>query len=68
MEVIELHDKIQTRKKHPCGSDKWEVIRVGADVKITCEGCGRIVMLERGEIDKRMKKNLGKIENREQEQ
>ena len=68
MEVIELHDRIQTRKKHPCGSDKWEVIRVGADVKIKCEGCGRIVMLERGEFDKRMKKNLGKIENREQEQ
>ncbi len=68
MEVIELHDKIQTRKKHPCGSDKWEVIRVGADVKIKCEGCGRIVMLERGEFDKRMKKNLGKPENREQEQ
>ena len=68
MEVIELHDRIQTRKKHPCGSDKWEVIRVGADVKIKCEGCGRIVMLERGEFDKRMKKNLGKIENREKEQ
>lgn len=59
MAELNLRDKIQTRKKHPCGSDRWEVIRVGADVKIKCEGCGRIVMLERGEFEKRMKKNFG---------
>ncbi len=60
MVELALGDLIQTRKKHPCGSDQWVVIRVGADIKIKCRGCGRIVMLERAEFEKRMKKNLGK--------
>ena len=57
---LALGDLIQTRKKHPCGSDRWVIIRVGADIKIKCKGCGRIVMLERAEFEKRMKKHLGK--------
>ena len=60
MVELALGDLIQTRKKHPCGSDQWVVIRVGAYIKIKCRGCGRIVMLERAEFEKRMKKNLGK--------
>ena len=56
---LALGDLIQTRKKHPCGSDRWVVIRVGADIKIRCKGCGRLVMLERPEFEKRMKKHLG---------
>ena len=60
MEEIRLGDVIQTRKAHPCGSDRWVIIRVGADIKIKCKGCGRIVMLERAEFEKRMKKHLGK--------
>ena len=60
MVELALGDLIHTRKKHPCGSDRWVVIRVGADIKIKCKGCGRIVMLERPEFEKRMKKHLGK--------
>ncbi len=44
------------RKPHPCGSSLWRVTRVGADIKIKCEGCGRIVMLERSVFEKRLKK------------
>ena len=44
------------RKTDPCGSDKWTVIRVGADIKIRCSGCGRIVMMDRADFTKRMKK------------
>ena len=47
MEEIRLGDVIQTRKAHPCGSDRWQVIRIGADIKIKCLGCGRVVMMER---------------------
>ncbi len=36
---------VQTRKKHPCGSDRWEIVRTGADVKFKCLGCGHVVML-----------------------
>ena len=56
MDELQLGDLVQMRKTHPCGSDKWTVIRVGADIKMRCEKCGRIVMLERPVFDKRMKK------------
>jgi len=55
---IFLGDVIQTRKPHPCGSDTWVVIRTGADIKIKCQGCGRIVMLDRMVFLKRRKKVL----------
>jgi len=53
---IQLGDIARMRKAHPCGSVDWEVIRVGADIKIKCLGCGRIVMLERPAFEKRLKK------------
>jgi len=56
MDEIRLHDIVQMRKKHPCGSDQWSVIRIGADIKIKCLGCGRIVMLDRAVFVKRRKK------------
>lgn len=58
MEEIRLDDRVQMRKVHPCGSSEWTVIRIGADVKIRCLGCGRIVMLDRAEFVKRRKKVL----------
>ena len=58
MEELLLGDLVQMRKTHPCGSDKWTVIRVGADIKIRCMGCGRIVMMDRADFTKRMKKVL----------
>ena len=56
MDEIRLSDIVQMRKKHPCGSDQWKVIRIGADIKIKCLGCGRIVMLDRAVFVKRRKK------------
>jgi hypothetical protein len=47
------------RKKHPCGSDEWIVIRIGADIGLRCTGCDRRVMLPRSEFNKRMKKIIG---------
>ena len=55
---IRLGDVIQTRKPHPCGNDTWVVIRTGADIKIKCQGCSRIVMLDREVFLKRRKKVL----------
>ena len=56
MEEIRLGDVIQTRKAHPCGNDMWRITYVGADVKMRCEKCSRIVMLDRPTFEKRMKK------------
>lgn len=47
---------MKMKKVHPCGSYNWEVIRMGADIKIKCQGCNRIVMLPRSEFEKRMVK------------
>ena len=57
-EEIRLGDIVQTRKPHPCKSDTWVVVRTGADIKIKCQGCGRIVMLDRETFLKRRKKLL----------
>lgn len=59
-----LGDVVQTRKGHPCGSNEWEIIRLGADIKIKCIGCGRIVMLPRPKFEKSVKKIIKKaVEN-----
>lgn len=55
---LAIGDLVQMKKQHPCGSDKWTVTRTGADVKIKCEGCGRVVMLDRSEFEKRVRKVL----------
>lgn len=57
-----IGDVIQTRKQHPCGSDQWTVIRTGADFKMKCLKCGRIVMLDRETFLKRVKKVIKRAE------
>ncbi|MGI6413457.1 MAG: DUF951 domain-containing protein [Syntrophomonadaceae bacterium] len=49
-----LGDIVRMKKKHPCGSLNWQIIRIGADIKIKCQGCGRLVMLPRSQFEKRM--------------
>ena len=44
------------KKQHPCGTNKWEIIRVGADIKIKCLECERTIMLPRVEFNKKLKK------------
>lgn len=52
---FELGDIVKMKKQHPCGTNAWEIIRTGADIKIKCTGCGRIVMLPRSKFEKDMK-------------
>src|SRR5947209_10383134 len=58
MPVLKLYlgDVVQTRKTHPCGSDQWKVERLGADVGIRCQGCGRYVLMERAKLERRIKR------------
>lgn len=63
-EEILIGDVIATRKPHPCGSCEWTVIRTGADIKIRCNGCGRIVMLDRESFLRRRKAVLSRGEAR----
>ena len=55
-------DMVVTKKAHPCLSrcDSWEIIRVGADIKIKCQGCGNVIMLSRHNFEKSVKKIIEK--------
>lgn len=57
--MYDLHDLVQMKKPHACGTNKWEIIRLGADIKIKCTGCGHIVMMSRRDFEKRLKKSVG---------
>ena len=56
-EVVDfrLDDVVELRKPHPCGGSSWTVVRLGADIGITCMTCGHRVLLERRELEQRMK-------------
>ena len=51
-----LGSTVMMKKGHPCGSNEWKIIRVGADIKIQCLNCNRIIMLPRIEFNKKIKK------------
>ncbi len=53
---IKIGDVLTLKKAHPCGSKDWEVLRIGADFRIKCCGCGHIVMLARSAVEKKIKK------------
>ena len=48
-------DIIRMKKPHPCGSHEWEILRVGADFRLKCEGCGHQVMVSRKLVEKNTK-------------
>jgi len=52
---IKLGDVVRLKKKHPCGSYEWEVVRLGADIGIKCVKCQRRVLLERSTFKRRVK-------------
>jgi hypothetical protein len=52
---VHLGDRVRLRKKHPCGSDEWEVVRLGADIGLVCQGCRRRIMLPRGDFNKQLR-------------
>ena len=54
-----LNDLVQMKKNHACGTNKWQITRVGVDIKIKCVQCGREIMMERIEFEKKLKKVLG---------
>ena len=53
---VQIGDILTLKKKHPCGSLRWRVTRVGADFKLVCLGCGHELMLPRSRVEKNIKK------------
>ena len=52
---INVGDKLVLKKLHPCGTNLWEVLRVGQDLKIMCLGCGHQLMIARSKLEKGIK-------------
>ena len=57
---FEVGDVIRMKKPHPCGSSEWEILRVGADFRLKCQGCGHQVMVPRRLVEKNNKRNKKK--------
>lgn len=55
---FDINSIVEMKKQHPCGENRWRIIRMGADIRIKCEGCGHSVMLPRKEFNKKVKKVL----------
>lgn len=52
---LQMGDIVRLRKKHPCGSYEWQVVRLGVDIGLVCQSCGRRVLLPRSTVNKRLK-------------
>ena len=49
---LSVGQTIRLKKKHPCGEDRWEILRVGMDFRLKCLGCGRQIMIPRKAVEK----------------
>lgn len=54
---FEVGDIVRLKKKHPCGCFEWEILRVGADFRLKCLGCGHQVMIARTIVEKNLREH-----------
>ena len=52
---IQVGDILKLKKQHPCGSKEWEVLRIGADFRLKCMGCGHQIMIARTAVEKNVR-------------
>ena len=57
-----LGDIVVMKKNHPCGNNKFEIVRVGVYIKIRCVNCSRVIMLSRIDFNKGIRKVIGNYE------
>lgn len=58
-----LNDVVEMKKPHPCKkSNYWQIIRMGADIRVKCQGCGTSVLFSRRDFEKKLKKIIQKAE------
>ena len=60
---IQLGDRIRLRKPHACGGHEWMIVRLGADIGLKCEVCGRRILLPRREFEGRLERVLTSTQN-----
>lgn len=52
---IKIGDIVRLKKPHPCGSQTWEILRVGMDIRLKCTGCSHQMMLPRRQAEKNIR-------------
>ena len=52
---IQVGEIVKLKKQHPCGSHEWEVLRIGADFRLKCAGCGHQIMIARRLVEKNIR-------------
>ena len=57
--IYKLNDKVIMKKPHACKTNEWMITRMGVDIKIKCIYCGREIMMDRLEFERKLKKVLG---------
>ena len=63
-----LNDSVDMKKEHPCRKSKyWKIIRMGADIRIKCQGCGASVLFPRSEFERKLKKVVISSEDQQEE-
>ncbi|MBM7618862.1 hypothetical protein JOC95_000704 [Bacillus tianshenii] len=60
--IFGMNDIVEMKKAHPCGVNRWKVVRMGMDIRIKCEGCQHTVMMPRKEFTRKIKKILVRSE------
>ena len=58
---IQVGDILKLKKQHPCGSKEWEVLRIGADFRLKCRGCGHQIMIARRQAEKNVREIIPEI-------
>ncbi len=58
----QLNDIVEMKKPHPCGENRWRIIRLGMDIRIKCEGCSHSVLIPRKKFEKKMKRLVERAE------
>ena len=59
---LRLHDIVELKKPHPCGARTWEILRVGMDIRLRCQGCGHEWMVPRSKAEKSIRRILERKE------
>lgn len=60
MKKYKLNDIVTLKKEHPCGENRWQIVRLGADMKLRCLGCDKVVWIKRVDFDRRLRKIMNK--------
>ncbi len=50
---LRIDDVVRLRREHPCGSREWRVVRLGADIRLVCQGCGHRILMDRLDVERR---------------